>query len=164
MLRKEILIICLIICCLFSLGAVAAASDGNATDDVISIDNNVSAYSLPDTDTEILAGNDNADTFSALKEKLDQGGVITLEKNYTYDSASDQILSSGINVPTTVTKIQGNGKLIIIDGSNLARMFNISSGHNIVISGITFSNGYATEGNGGSINSLGTLTIENCNF
>mgnify|MGYP006988429780 CR=1 FL=1 len=54
MLRKEILIICLIICCLFSLGAVAAASDGNATDDVISIDNNVSAYSLPtDTDDQL---------------------------------------------------------------------------------------------------------------
>ena len=83
MLRKEILIICLIICCLFSLQAVAAASDGNSTDHVVlTTDSNVSAYSLPNTDNQLLAGSD-AGTFSDLQNDLSLGGDIVLTRNYT---------------------------------------------------------------------------------
>ena len=81
----KILIICLIICCLFSLQAVAAASDGNSTDSVVlTTDSNVSAYSLPNTDDQLRDGSD-AGTFSDLQNDLSPGGDIVLTKNYTYD-------------------------------------------------------------------------------
>ena len=160
--RKEILIICLIICCLFSLQAVAAASDGNSTDHVVlTTDSNVSAYSLPNTDNQLRDGSD-AGTFSDLQNDLSLGGDIVLTKNYTYDGDKDTGLVNGISIPNTVNSITGSGK-IIIDGSQQARIFNILSGHSIALTGITFINANA-DGNGGSINSDGTLIISDCNF
>ena len=160
--RKEILIICLIICCLFSLQAVAAASDGNSTDSVVlTTDSNVSAYSLPNTDDQLRDGSD-AGTFSDLQNDLSLGGDIVLTKNYTYDGDKDTGLVNGISIPNTVNSITGSGK-IIIDGSQQARIFNIHTGHSITLTGITFINANA-DGNGGSINSDGTLIISNCNF
>ena len=154
-------------CCIFSLHAVAAASDGNSTDPVVlTADNNVSAYSLPSTDIQ-LVGSANAETFSALNTKLSQGGEVTLEKNYTYDDSSDSSFRNGISVPNTVTKIDGQGK-VIIDGNKMARIFNIHADHAITITGITFINANNAndndDANGGSINSDGTLIISNCNF
>jgi len=162
MLRKEILIICLIICCLFSLQAVAAASDGNSTDQVVlTTESNVSAYSLPNTDNQLQDGSD-AGTFSDLQNDLSLGGDIVLTKNYTYDGDKDTGLVNGISVPNTVNSITGIGN-IVIDGSQQARIFNIHSGHSITLTGITFINANA-DGNGGSINSDGTLIISDCNF
>ncbi|WP_133241952.1 Ig-like domain-containing protein, partial [Methanobrevibacter thaueri] len=162
MLRKEILIICLIICCLFSLQAVAAASDGNSTDQVVlTTDGNVSAYSLPNTDDQLRDGSD-AGTFSDLQNDLSLGGDIVLTKNYTFDSDKDTGLVNGISVPDTVNSITGIGN-IVIDGSRQARIFNIHSSHSIILTGITFINANA-DGNGGSINSDGTLIISDCNF
>ena len=160
--RKEILMICLIICCLFSLQAVAAAGDGNSTDHVVlTTDSNVSAYSLPNTDNQLRDGSD-AGTFSDLQIDLSPGGDIVLTKNYTFDNTIDTGLANGISVPNTVNSITGSGN-IVIDGSQLARIFNIHSGHSITLTGITFINANA-DGNGGSINSDGTLIISDCNF
>ena len=162
MLRKEILIICLIICCLFSLQAVAAASDGNSTDQVVlTTESNVSAYSLPNTDDQLQDGSD-AGTFSDLQNDLSLGGDIVLTKNYTFNNTIDTGLVNGISVPDTVNRITGSGN-IVIDGSQQARIFNIHSGHSIILKGITFINANA-DGNGGSINSDGTLIISDCNF
>ena len=87
--NKKILIICLIICCLFSLQAVAAASDGNSTDSVVlTTDSNVSAYSLPNTDNQLRDGSD-AGTFSDLQNDLSPGGDIVLNKNYTFDNTDN---------------------------------------------------------------------------
>ena len=159
--RKEILFICLIVCCLFSLQAVAAESDGNSTDSVVlTTDSNVSAYSLPNTDDPLMAGND-AGTFEDLQNDLSLGGDIVLTKNYTFVS-TDSGLANGISVPNTVNSITGSGN-IVIDGSQQARIFNILSGHSITLTGITFINANA-DGNGGSINSDGTLIISDCNF
>ena len=160
--RKEILIIFLIICCLFSLQAVAAASDGNSADNVVlTTDSNVSAYSLPNTDNQLRDGSD-AGTFSDLQNELSLGGDIVLTKNYTYDRTKDDGLDNGISVPDTVNSITGIGK-IVIDASHQARIFNIHSSHSVTLTGITFINANA-DGNGGSINSDGTLIISNCNF
>ena len=158
---KKILIICLIICCLFSLQAVVAESDGNSTDDVLTIDSNVSTYSLPDTDNQLQDGSD-VGTFSDLQNDLSLGGDIVLTKNYTFNGTIDSGLVNGISVPNTVNSITGSGK-IVIDGSQQARIFNIHSNHSITLTGITFINANA-DGNGGSINSDGTLIISNCNF
>ena len=160
--RKEILIIFLIICCLFSLQAVAAASDGNSADNVVlTTDSNVSAYSLPNTENQLRDGSD-AGTFSDLQNELSLGGDIVLTKNYTYDRTKDDGLDNGISVPKTVNSITGIGK-IVIDASQQARIFNIHSSHSVTLTGITFINANA-DGNGGSINSDGTLIISNCNF
>ena len=168
--KKEILIILLIICCVFSLQAVSAASDANSTDHVVlTTDSNVSAYSLPDSDNQ-LVGSENAETFTNLETKLSEGGVITLEKNYTYDSSSDLRLANGIIIPETVTKIDGQGK-VIIDGNHLARVFNVLEGHTVTLTGITFINANATKmttgvaaGHGGSIFAKGVVHIDNCRF
>ena len=105
--RKEILFICLIVCCLFSLQAVAAESDGNSTDSVVlTTDSNVSAYSLPNTDDPLMAGND-AGTFEDLQNDLSLGGDIVLTKNYTFVS-TDSGLANGISVPNTVNSITGS--------------------------------------------------------
>ena len=84
--KKEILTIILLICVIFSLQAVVAAdSDSNSTDsDVLSVDENVSAYTIPDTDDSL--GNDNAFSFDQLKQDIESGGSeITLTKNYTFE-------------------------------------------------------------------------------
>ena len=161
--RKEILIICLIFCCLFSLQAVAATSDGNSTDYVVlTTDSNVSAYSLPNLDNQLQAGSGNAGTFSDLQNDISHNGVIELSRNYTYSDADPISLKNGIDIPTTVTKIDGKG-IVTIDANHQVRIFNVVSGHAVTLTGITFINGNAT-GNGGSINSNGIVTIENCNF
>jgi hypothetical protein len=161
--KKEILMICFIICFIFSLQAVVAAdADLNKTsqDSVLS-STNVSAYALPSSDN-YLTENANAVSFSELSNDLISGDTtIVLTKNYTYRS-SDSSLVNGINLPDTITKIDGQGN-VIIDASKEARIFNINVGHAITLTGITFVNANAI-GNGGSINALGAITIENCNF
>ena len=159
--KKEILIICLIICCVFSLPAVVAASDLNTTDDVGIENSDVSTYSLPNSDNQMLSGSDNVGTFSDLQNNVSGGGSITLERNYTYDSSKDSGLANGINISGTVT-IDGQGK-VIIDAGKEARVFNIAEGAAVTLKGITFINGHASE-NGGSINSHGVLTIIDCKF
>ena len=156
--RKEILIIFLIMCCLFSLQAVAATGDENSTDSaVLTADSDVSAYSLPNLDNQLRAGSGNAGTFSDLQDDISNG---KLERNYTYNS-SDSGLSNGITISADLT-VDGEGK-VTIDAKNQARIFNIASGATVTIKGITFINGNAL-GNGGSISSSGVLTLIDCKF
>ena len=156
--RKEILIIFLMMCCLFSLQAVAATGDGNSTDSaVLTVDSDVSAYSLPNLDNQLRAGSGNAGTFSDLQNDIYNG---KLERNYTYNS-SDTGLSNGITISSDLT-IDGEGK-VTIDAKNQARVFNIASGATVTLKGITFINGNAL-GNGGSISSSGVLTLIDCKF
>ena len=156
--RKEILIIFLMMCCLFSLQAVAATGDGNSTDSaVLTVDSDVSAYSLPNLDNQLRAGSGNAGTFSDLQSDIYNG---KLERNYTYNS-SDTGLSNGITISSDLT-IDGEGK-VTIDAKNQARVFNIASGATVTLKGITFINGNAL-GNGGSISSSGVLTLIDCKF
>ena len=156
--RKEILIILLIICCLFSLHAVAATGDGNSTDHVVlTTDSNVSAYSLPNSDNQLQAGSEEAGTFSDLQNDISNG---KLERNYSYSSA-DSSLAEGITITSDLT-IDGEGK-VVIDAKNQARVFNIASGATVTLKGITFINGN-TSGNGGSISSSGVLNLIDCKF
>ena len=169
--KKEILIILLIICCIFSLQAVAASSDSNTADStVLTVQSNVSAYSLPNSNDQLHEGSVNADSFSQLQTDISVGGTVTLNKNYTYNSSSDSGLVKGITIQKTVTKIDGQGK-VIIDGSNLARAFIVPEGHTITLTGITFINCKATvmpngmqAGHGGAIFAKGVVNIDNCKF
>ena len=89
--RKEILTIILLICVIFSLQAVVAADSGsNSTDgNVLSVDNSVSSYALPSSNTDTLAEVANADSFNQLAGNLSGASEVSLIKNYTY---SDQEL------------------------------------------------------------------------
>ena len=66
---------------------------------------------------------------------------ITLSRNYKYGAGDNFI--NGIKINRTLT-INGNGATI--DGSNIARIFNVT-GTNVVIKNITFINGNATGNN-----------------
>ena len=165
--RKEILIICLIMCFVFSLQAVVAADVDNTNTDGLTvqdtsavISNDVSAYSLPNSNTILQAGSDNAESFSELRNKISPGGTITLDKNYTWNSSKDSAITEGI-VITKDTEIIGNN--VVIDAQGKTRIFDIVSDATVTLRGITFINGYTT-GNGGSILAKGTVTIVDCNF
>ena len=165
--RKEILIICLIMCFIFSLQAVAAADVDNTNTNGLTvqntsavISNDVSAYSLPDSNTILQAGSGDADSFSELQGKISPGGIITLERNYTWNSSKDGSITEGIVISKNTEII---GKDIVIDAQGKTRMFNIASDVTVTLRGITFINGY-TAGSGGSILAQGTVTIVDCNF
>ncbi|SDA60724.1 Ig-like domain repeat protein, partial [Methanobrevibacter millerae] len=160
--RKEIiLIICIILCILFSFQAVSASDDLN-TPDMVSISNNVSAYSLPNLDDQLQAGSD-AGTFSELQNDLNGHDSVNLTKNYTFNSSSDpDELKNGIHITQSII-IDGKGK-VIIDAKNMARVFDIADGATVTLKGITFINGNASNGNGGSIYSEGIITITDCIF
>ena len=173
--KKEILLICLIICCIFSISAVSAADvDGNATDDTIlaaqiddavSISNDLSSYSLPEDNSIVRGENDGAGSFSDLQERInsDTTGEISLDKNYTYNSSSDSGLTDGIVISKDIV-IKGND--FTIDALSSARIFNITSGNTVTLIGINFVNGgSASVTNGGSIYSDAQgLIIDNCTF
>ena len=162
--RKEILIICLIMCFIFSLQVAVAVDvdnmDTTAQDTSAAISNDVSAYSLPDSNTILQAGSDNAGSFSELQNDISSGGTINLNKNYTWNSSKGDTITEGI-VITKNTEIIGNN--IVIDAQGKTRIFDIESDVTVTLRGITFINGY-TAGSGGSILAQGTVTIVDCNF
>ncbi len=168
--RKEILTIILLICVIFSLQAVVAADSGsNSTDsNVLSVDN-VSAYTLPSSDSDSLLGNDNAVSFSQLQQDIQNGGSeITLTKNYTYMDTDSGV--KGITISANTKVINGNGN-VIIDANHKSRIFVIAQGANVTLKGITFVNANSTilpngdqTGHGGSIFANGEVHIDNCNF
>uniref|UniRef100_UPI003868E6C8 Ig-like domain repeat protein n=1 Tax=Methanobrevibacter sp. TaxID=66852 RepID=UPI003868E6C8 len=173
--KKEILMICLIICFIFSLQAVSAADvDVNTTDDTIltvqtddavSISNDLSSYSLSDDDSIVRGENDGAGSFSELQERInnDTTGTISLDKNYAYNSSSDAGLTNGIVISKDIV-IRGND--FTIDAISSARIFNITTGSTVTLTGINFVNGGSTSvTNGGSIyTSAEGLLVDNCTF
>ena len=161
--KRYILIIGLIICLICSISAVAAAdSDTNGTQKDFVQSTEVNDVSVNDT----LASSNNPeklnaapDSFTALKDKISDGGTVTLDQDYNYNSGDDSSLAEGIEISDSITI---NGNNIVIDAKNQARIFKIMDGCSVTLSGITFKNGNANEG--GAIYSAGTLTMDNCKF
>ncbi|WP_405322275.1 peptidoglycan-binding protein [Methanobrevibacter thaueri] len=85
--------------------------------------------------------------------------TITLNNNYTYNSASDSAFTEGIVINRPVT-INGNGYTINANGK--ARIFQIT-GNDVVLENITFINGHTTS-YGGAIRFTSSCTVTNCNF
>ena len=156
--KKEIFGIILLICVIFSLQAVVAADSGsNSTDgEVLSVDNDVSSFALPSSNTDSL-GAANEKNFTDL-QNIVNGDVTNFAKNnYTKADGENEVL-----ITHSIT-LDGDGK-VIIDAKKQSRIFNITGEDTVVtLQGITFINGNAT-GNGGSIISEGKLTLINCNF
>ena len=101
----------------------------------------------------------------SLREAINLANAIPGTDTITFDSsvfAPGTIMLSG-NLPqiTSDLDITGLGEtLVIIDGTNSYRPFNIASGMTVSIGGVTIQNGL-TSGSGGGINNNGTLTITN---
>jgi hypothetical protein len=64
--------------------------------------------------------------------------------------------------PGAVT-IDGGGR-IILSGGQATRLFGISSGAQVVLSGLTIEKGSTQSFNGGGIDNFGTLTVSGCTF
>ena len=118
-----------------SLGVIA-----NDTGD---LDQNTKAVSGSDILTE---GETNS--FTNLANSINNAGsYLSLSGNYAYDSTLDTEYADGITISKDIT-INGGGSTTI-SGSDLARIFNIENGFNVVLLDITFINGHAD--NGGAI-------------
>ena len=76
--------------------------------------------------------------FTALQEEIDSStDSIEITQDYVYDNSTDYELDSGILINKSNFTINGNGRTI--DGSNQARIFDIT-GNNITISNLIFIN------------------------
>ena len=114
------------------------------------------------TCTKTLTVTTDGTTFWDLNQTINgnTNDTITLNNNYTYNSASDSAFTEGIIINRPVT-INGNGHKI--DGKNLARIFHIT-GSNVTLTNITFTNGKIT-GYGGAIYWTGDNgTVIGCAF
>ncbi|WP_346662176.1 hypothetical protein [uncultured Methanobrevibacter sp.] len=169
--KKEILIFLLAICVLFTLSSVCA---GDVNDTAIASENTnqvIEETNIDDTlasgEDEVIVQTDNDEilsekddgTFAALQQKIDdaeEGEVITLENDYSYDSSYP---STGIVITKSIT-INGNNH--IIDGKEESRIFECYGG-NVVLNNINFHNGKNNK-EGGAIYSESNLKINDCNF
>ena len=172
--KKSLLIACLIIF-LFSIASVSA----NEIDDVaftaedneiIAVDEDSSVENMDEILTEssqenvIEADAEDDGTFSALQKKIndaEEGAVITLDKDYTYDEGFSK---RGIRINKNLT-INGNGHTL--DGLSQSRIFLVRYGlidnNHVVLNNIKFTNGN-TDLYGGAIFNYGNLTVNNCVF
>ena len=172
--KKSLLIACLIIF-LFSIASVSA----NEIDDVaftaedngiIAVDEDSSVENMDEILTEssqenvIEADGEDDGTFSALQKKIndaEEGAVITLDKDYTYDEGFSK---RGIRINKNLT-INGNGHTL--DGLSQSRIFLVRYGlidnNHVVLNNIKFTNGN-TDLYGGAIFNYGNLTVNNCVF
>lgn len=144
-----------------SIGMVSA-SESVSTDANVNNGNELTSNQVS-TDVDILSDSANAGTFSDLAEDISnaENGIVNLNKDYKFDSGKDSNFKNGIYL----SKITINGNNHKIDGSNLARVFTLSSA-NVTLNDITFVNGHsARNSNGGAILvESGTLTVDNCTF
>ena len=172
--KKSLLIACLILF-LFSIASVSA----NEIDDVaftaedngiIAVDEDSSVENMDEILTEssqenvIEADGEDDGTFSALQKKIndaEEGAVITLDKDYTYDEGFSK---RGIRINKNLT-INGNGHTL--DGLSQSRIFLVRYGlidnNHVVLNNIKFTNGN-TDLYGGAIFNYGNLTVNNCVF
>ena len=152
--KKEILTIILLICVIFSLQAVSAADSGSGSTDgnVLSVDNSVSSYALPSSESNSLASVNEAN-FTNLQTVVDNGGSGFASHNYTWATGEGQV-----TISSSIT-LDGQGK-VIIDAKEQCRIFEVLPGAKVTLKGITFINGNAN-GHGGSIWAKGEIHIVN---
>ena len=155
------MLICLIVL-IGSMAGVSAEDNSNQTitENANSLVGSVDTLGVSLSDDDVVGSADNG-TFTDLQNKIDdadEGSTITLENDYRYD---DSVEWSPISISKSLT-IDGNG--YTIDGMNHVKIFNIENA-DVVLSGITFVNGFNEWGDGGAIDSHDTnLTVLNCNF
>ena len=173
--KREIILICIILCFICSCQAVMAADvSSNSTNtnvtsastiEVVDSSNDLLSYS-PSQNNETLGVG--GGSFTELNNLIagSTDSVITLGKNYTFVSGTDDAYATGILINRNV-EIIGNG--YTIDASNHARAFRIAQANTVTLTGITFINGYSQAANdipgqGGAVLGSGVVHIDNCKF
>ena len=102
------------------------------------------------------------DSFSSLQRIIDQSPdrIVNLTMNYHYYNETDGWLVNGMTIDDSIIINGGN---FSIDGSSLARIFDVSDSV-VVLNDVTLKNGN-TSGNGGAIcSSNSKYILNNCNF
>ena len=180
--KKIILMICLVICVLFTVSSVCANDLAESDMDDLASGDDIQV--IEESDDGIIGESDNG-SFQALQDKINnaEGSTITLENNYEYDDFNN---GEGIDISRELT-IDGKG--YEIDAKSASRIFKVSS--NAVLKNITFKNGYingnpfggailndrdanltiigcvfknCTATSGGAIGNDGNCSIMSCNF
>ncbi|MBR6024093.1 MAG: hypothetical protein IK044_03905 [Methanobrevibacter sp.] len=100
--------------------------------------------------------------FTALQEEIDSStDSIEITQNYAYDNGTDYKYIGGISINQSDFTINGNG--YTIDGSNQARIFDIT-GSNITINNLNFINANRTGRTAGAIFASDSITLNNVTF
>ncbi|WP_296887139.1 Ig-like domain repeat protein [uncultured Methanobrevibacter sp.] len=140
--RGKIIILCLLICIIFSLQSVCAADNaGNTTNTTINND----LLSIPASNEGVIGAG--GGSFAELNTTINgnSDSVVNLNQNYTYNSGETAFIN-GIIINRAVT-INGNG--YAIDGAKMARIFDIRSA-GVILNNIVFINGNSSS-DGGAI-------------
>lgn len=133
----------LIVLVIFLAGCICVGSvfatdvnDDISVGDVASTDEvNILHGDTTENNAEIISFQANEGNFTELKQKIydaDVGDIIALDKNYKYLDSDD--MCDGVVIDKTLT-IEGQGHTI--DGSSLARAFNVSA-DNVIVKNINF--------------------------
>ena len=109
----------------------------------------------------ILNDNGNGGSFSDLQKLIDSNtnGTIDLDRDYKY--AENDNLPNGITINGKTLVINGNGHTL--DGSNLARIFNISDS-NLELNDLKLINGMNNESGTAIFANNSKLNINGCSF
>lgn len=103
---------------------------------------------------------------AAIQEANALAGADTINFDPVFFTVQRIILLNTSYVITDSVTINGTSpNLLILDGNNDVRIFNIdNSGATVSISNLTIENGYVGEGSGAGIRNLGNLTLSNIVF
>lgn len=121
-------------------------------------------------DTTLKSSNADADTglktFTDLSNEIKNAkpdSQVYLKGTYKYDKKTDALLKNGVWITKDITIVGQKG--CTIDGSSLARCFNIKKDCNVKLENVKIKNGYTTEnGAGVKLYSNSKLIIKNCAF
>lgn len=80
-----------------------------------------------------------------------------------FSGSCNLTLTAPINIAAD-TILDGNGQTVTVSGGNSNRIFNVASGVNLTIRGLTLSNGTSTNGGALFIASGATVQLTNCTF
>ena len=136
---KSILVLLLLLALCISTVSANENIDSNTTLSDSGVDSLSSGYvqDLADSSLSDDVLSDSPGNFSALQQLIQDGGSeIGLDRDYYYDRNTDSDLVAGIVIDKEFT-LNGNG--YTINGSNLARIFNVT-GDNVVINDVTLTN------------------------
>ena len=148
--KSKIVFATFVLFILISLTCVSAA-DNNQTDVVGEESDAVTGILTDDT----IVGN-----FTTLNDDMSHAETeIKLDKDYTYNSASDGSYRSGIVIDKDNFVVDGQGH--IINGGNQARIFHVQA-NNVTLKNITFL--FGSSEHGGAVYFNGTGIIIGCNF
>lgn len=173
--NKFLVIVVMILISCLTIGLVSAQDIGE-NETVISVDDNsIDDYLEEDTNEAILDVSDEneilegmtigsigpptvGNNLTSLQNIVKKGGVVMLRNNFSYQEG-DPV--DGITIKRNIVLVGDN---ITIDGGNIARLFVISNGSTVCISGINFVNA-TTNSNGAALFFNGTSGfVNNCSF